>query len=166
MGWNNLSIPQLHRLDRWRLGMDKYFHPTHYNGCNFSSMLGLKVIHVSKRGPLVALLDRQKWNNAEILSNRLHIHVVITVTSQERHGVSSQSLTTRLFVPKCAQTKNKENIMSYLVRVKVGDLQQQSTIHCQQNRHMILTKYKIYNTKEMHVFKMVNIVFKSRCDNI
>ena len=50
MGWNYLSIPKLQRLHRWSLGMDKLFHPTHYNGCNYLSMLGLKLIHVSKRG--------------------------------------------------------------------------------------------------------------------
>ena len=32
--------------------MDKLFHPTLYNGCNYLSMLGLKLNHVSKRGPL------------------------------------------------------------------------------------------------------------------
>ena len=31
--------------------MDKSFHPTLYNGWNCLSMLGLKSIHVSKRGP-------------------------------------------------------------------------------------------------------------------
>ena len=50
MGWNYLSIPKLQRLHRWSLGMDKYFHPTHYNGCDYLSMLGLKLNHVSKRG--------------------------------------------------------------------------------------------------------------------
>ena len=33
--------------------MDKWFHPTLYNGCNYLSMLGLKLNHVSKRGPWV-----------------------------------------------------------------------------------------------------------------
>ena len=42
MGWNYLSIPKLQRLHRWSLGMDKLFHPTHYKGCNYLSMLGLK----------------------------------------------------------------------------------------------------------------------------
>ena len=50
MGWNHLSIPKLQRLHRWSLGMDKQFHPTLYNGCNYLSMLGLKLNHVSKRG--------------------------------------------------------------------------------------------------------------------
>ena len=51
MGWNYLSIPKLQRCNRWSLGMDKQFHPTFYNGCNYLSMLGLKLNHVSKRGP-------------------------------------------------------------------------------------------------------------------
>ena len=57
MGWNYLSIPKL-----------QWLHPNFkgetvevwewisnfislYNGCNYLSMLGLKLIHVSKRGP-------------------------------------------------------------------------------------------------------------------
>ena len=31
--------------------MDTYFHPTPYNGCDYLSVLGLKLNHVSKRGP-------------------------------------------------------------------------------------------------------------------
>ena len=31
--------------------MDKWFHLTLYNGCNYISMLGLKLNHVSKSGP-------------------------------------------------------------------------------------------------------------------
>ena len=50
-GMNYLSIPKLQRLHRWSLGMDKTFHPTFYNGCNYLSMLGLKLNRVSKRGP-------------------------------------------------------------------------------------------------------------------
>ena len=51
MGWNYLSIPKLQRCNRWSLGMDKLFHPTHYRACDYLSMLGLKLNHVSKRGP-------------------------------------------------------------------------------------------------------------------
>ena len=50
MRWNYLSIPKLQRLQRWSLGMDKLFHLTLYNECNYLSMLGLKSIHVSERG--------------------------------------------------------------------------------------------------------------------
>ena len=45
-----LSIPKLQQCNRWSLGMDKQFHPTHYNACNYISMLGFQWIHVSKRG--------------------------------------------------------------------------------------------------------------------
>ena len=50
MEWNYLYIPKLQRLHRWILGMDKQFHPTHYRTCDYLSMLGLKLNHVSKRG--------------------------------------------------------------------------------------------------------------------
>ena len=33
---------------RWSLGMDRSFQLTHYNGCNYLSMLDLKLYHVSK----------------------------------------------------------------------------------------------------------------------
>ena len=51
MGWNYLSVPKLQRLHRWSLGMDKLFHPTLYNGCDYLSMLGLRLNHVGKSGP-------------------------------------------------------------------------------------------------------------------
>ena len=47
-------------LYRWRLGMDELIHPTLYNGCNYSSMVSLKLIHLSKRGP------SQIWINLRI----------------------------------------------------------------------------------------------------
>ena len=40
MEWNHLSIPKLQRWNRWRLEMDKWFHPTNYDGCNYLFMLG------------------------------------------------------------------------------------------------------------------------------
>ena len=49
--WNYLSIPKLVWLHCWSLVMDNQFHPTLCNGCNYLSMLGLKIINVSNRGP-------------------------------------------------------------------------------------------------------------------
>ena len=49
VGWNYLSTPKLQRLHPWNLGMKKQFHPIFYNECNYSSMLWLKLNHVSKR---------------------------------------------------------------------------------------------------------------------
>ena len=50
MGSNYLSIPKLQQCNRWRLGMDKLFHRTLYWACDYLSMLGLKLNHVSKIG--------------------------------------------------------------------------------------------------------------------
>ena len=49
MGLNYLSIPKLQRLYRWSLGMDKWFHPTLCTGCNYLSMLGLKLNKTQNR---------------------------------------------------------------------------------------------------------------------
>ena len=38
------------RLCRSSWELDKWFHHTHYNRCNYLSMFGLKLIYVSKRG--------------------------------------------------------------------------------------------------------------------
>ena len=35
--------------NRWSLGMDNYFHPKFYDKSNYFSMLGLKLIPVSKQ---------------------------------------------------------------------------------------------------------------------
>ena len=45
------------------LGMDKWFHPTRYNGCNYLSMLGVTLIHVSKRGHMELCERRCKHRN-------------------------------------------------------------------------------------------------------
>ena len=50
MNWNFSKTSQ--QLHRWSLGMDKWLHPTLYNGFNYLSMLGLKVHPVSKRDHL------------------------------------------------------------------------------------------------------------------
>ena len=39
------------RFHRWRLGMDKSFHPTISWACDYLSILGLKLIHVNKGAP-------------------------------------------------------------------------------------------------------------------
>ena len=51
VGWSYLFIPKLQRLHFWSLGLDKKFHSTLSNGCNYLSMLRVKLNHVSKRGP-------------------------------------------------------------------------------------------------------------------
>ena len=41
MEWNYLSIPKLQRCSRWSLWMGKWFPSSIYNGCDYSSTLGL-----------------------------------------------------------------------------------------------------------------------------
>ena len=65
MGWNYLSFPKLQRLHRWSLGMYKLFHPTLYDGYNHLSMLRLKLIHVSKRGPTSQTIS---WTKSDLFS--------------------------------------------------------------------------------------------------
>ena len=45
--WDEIAYPFLNFNG---LGMDKYFHPICFWPCNYLSMLGLKLIHVSRRG--------------------------------------------------------------------------------------------------------------------
>ena len=67
MGCNYLSITKLQRCNRWSLGIDKLFHPTLYWACDYLSMSGLKLNHVSKRGPrgmflkIVLYFDNLIW---------------------------------------------------------------------------------------------------------
>ena len=49
MRWNFLSIPKLQRFHYWSLEINKQFHPTFYSGCNYWSMLGLKLISVNRK---------------------------------------------------------------------------------------------------------------------
>ena len=66
---NHLSIPKLQRLHHWSLGMDKWFHPILYWTCDYLSMLGLKLNHVSKRG--------YKWPTFAVFSGQCPSHFVI-----------------------------------------------------------------------------------------
>ena len=50
--WNDITYPFTNlAVHRTPLGLDQSFHHTLYNGCNYLSILGLKLIHVSKEGP-------------------------------------------------------------------------------------------------------------------
>ena len=51
VGWIYLSIPKLQLCNSWSLWTDKWFHLTFYQACDYLSMLGFKLNHVSKRGP-------------------------------------------------------------------------------------------------------------------
>ena len=51
MGWHYLSIPKLQRCNRWSLRMDKSFYLILNWACHNLSMLGVKLIQISKRQP-------------------------------------------------------------------------------------------------------------------
>ena len=63
MGWICPSIPKLQRCNRCHLQMDKQFHLTHHNKCNYLSMLGLKLIHVCKRRPRILVICFPEYSN-------------------------------------------------------------------------------------------------------
>ena len=86
MEWNYLSIPKLQRLHRWSLGMDKWFHPILYNGCNYLSMLGLKLNHVSKRGYWCLMLQL----NYKITQSQLNIAIYMISRLNNNDKVSEK----------------------------------------------------------------------------
>ena len=53
------------RYNCWSLGMDAWFHPTHYKRCDYLSMLGLKLIHISKSRP---------WSRDDVIFGPLWIY--------------------------------------------------------------------------------------------
>ena len=63
--WNYFSIPKHQRLHRWCLVVDKWFHHTLYDGCSYQSMLGLKLNHISKRGPWRTVLMSHRADNQQ-----------------------------------------------------------------------------------------------------
>ena len=71
MGWSYISIPKLQWWSLWSLGMDKWFHPTHFWECDYLSMLGLKLIHVRKKGP-PGSDTKPWWRFFSNLSRQLH----------------------------------------------------------------------------------------------
>ena len=71
VGWQYLYIPKIQRCSFWSLGLDELFHPTFYWANDYLSMLGLKLVHVSKSDPratcpieilsLNISFDNQRW---------------------------------------------------------------------------------------------------------
>ena len=66
--WDKITYPFLNfngATVELSLEMDKYFRPTHYDGCKYLSMLGSKLIHVSKMGHwrLMCALGYTQWKS-------------------------------------------------------------------------------------------------------
>ena len=64
MGWNYLSIPKVQQCNRWIQGMDNWWHSTLYDGFHHLTMLGFKLIHVSKLDPWASYQIRKIANCA------------------------------------------------------------------------------------------------------
>ena len=82
---NYSSIPKHQRCNRCSLGMDKWFHHTFYNGCNYWPIMGLKLIHVSKRAPAMAA----RWqtplgNNPFVNTNQ---KTILSATTDDNFGI-------------------------------------------------------------------------------
>ena len=67
MECNCLFISKLQRDNRWSLGMDKLFHLTLNQACDYLSMLELKLNHVSKSDP-----RRKMWNLSKMYKTTCH----------------------------------------------------------------------------------------------
>ena len=65
---NTYPFPNFNDANRWSLGIDKWFHSTLYDGWNHLSIPGLKLIHVSKRGPVGFVL----WSSGIFRSCQLN----------------------------------------------------------------------------------------------
>ena len=110
------------RLHRWSLGMDALFHPTLYWVCDYLFMLGLKLIHISKRGIRspkdggvrsnnIRLISKMSSKNEEWynLESHTYIYVVCTMTSQWASW-RLKSPATRRFIQIFVEASIKENI--------------------------------------------------------
>ena len=79
--WGKITWPP---FPNWTVKptMDTLFYPTLYNGCNYLSMLGLKLNHVSKGGPCTwRQQTQQTMNRVHNSQDILRAVNMITVTS-------------------------------------------------------------------------------------
>ena len=93
VGWNYLVIPKPQRLHRWSLGMGKSFHPTFYNGCDYLSLLGLKLNHVSKRGHWGSWYKRNKTTHIKTCT---YFMVIYCIRVYDRYTYPHSEKITRL----------------------------------------------------------------------
>ena len=68
MGWTCLAFPNLQRCNCWSFKIDKLFYPMRYIGCNYLFMLGLKLIHVSKKGSMETTPNSPSPENKFVMS--------------------------------------------------------------------------------------------------
>ena len=66
-------------VDVWEL-IKLTFHPTLYNGCNYLTMLGLKLIHVSKRSHGYLRHDDVRPSAATVHADSKTVNALLTLT--------------------------------------------------------------------------------------
>ena len=78
--WDELlTHSQTSKVAQLKLGMDKKFHPTHLEVCDYLSMLRFKLNHVSERGPWGSfqyhikcfILDPVTYRNHKFLESKI-----------------------------------------------------------------------------------------------
>ena len=102
MGWNYLSIPKLQRCNRWSLGMDKLFHSTLYNGCDYISMLGLKLICLTNYHLWIEIninvsFPLNTWCNNNVVTTSKRRHFDVITSKWRRFDVITTSLLRNVF---------------------------------------------------------------------
>ena len=85
--WDNITYPFPYPNDATAdvFGMDTLFHPTLYWACDYLSMLGLRLIHVSERGPEHStLFDAVLEHNVRNRNADPHISYLLVL---DMHGI-------------------------------------------------------------------------------
>ena len=103
MGWDYLSIPKLQWLHRWSLGMGKLFHPKLFNGCNYLSVLGLMLNHVSKKGH-----GNLNWNVGHC-ECQINSHVCTNAITKYNTHIQGSRYTRRISVSSPNLTKSQNS---------------------------------------------------------
>ena len=75
--------------------MDKWFHPKFYDECNHLSMMGLKLIHVIKRGPaMVARWQTPPGINPFVNTNQ---RTILSAATDDNFGILTTLFSTAFF---------------------------------------------------------------------
>ena len=117
------------------LGMDKQFHPTLYNTCDYLPMLGLKLINVSKR---------DIWWNSYVAVKLCHIFLLWSRMSLTGTVESQKTKVTQVTTPniRIAQKTASQNITS---------IQRSLTLSWFQSLASTSTGYKRYGYQQLIV---------------
>ena len=133
---NQSSIPKHQSYNHGRLGMDKQFHSTSYWACDYLSMLGLKLTHLSKRGPL----NISYKNTSFYISSLSFIHWLVFPSSSIFSLAKNRRPHLIRFAP---DEKNRNTVCSYqetcrrkyhnwkfYCKIRIRKMSQKGTVCC------------------------------------